>query len=123
MTKNKQKFNKILAFIDKNLNDSLDIKTLSTLANQSKHHFHRQFTLIYGISAAEYIKKIRLKSASYKLAYRKDTKIIDTALMSGYESSEAFPERLNSFLVKAQVNLESVPTGFYGKNNTKNLTI
>ena len=61
---------RVLDHIDRHLDEDLDLDTLSSVAAYSKHHFHRQFTAIFGLSVHRYIQLARMKRASYRLAYR-----------------------------------------------------
>lgn len=81
---------KLIEYIDANLEEDLTIEKLSEFACLSKHHFHRQFSSLFGITAFTYIKQARMKRASYQLAFKKDERIIDIAFSSGYQSPEAF---------------------------------
>lgn len=83
------RFQKVLRYIDMNLDEDLNIDTLSNIAAFSRFHFHRQFTALFGVTIFKYIQLLRLKRASYKLAFRDDS-IIDIALASGYDGPEAF---------------------------------
>ena len=83
------RFRKVFDYIEQHLDDNLSVEQLSGIAAFSKYHFHRQFTELFGISLYKYIQLIRLKRASYQLAFR-DDKIIDIAFSSGYEGPEAF---------------------------------
>lgn len=85
-----ERFRKVLQYIDSHLDENLTVESLSAVAQLSKYHFHRQFSLYFGLSVSAYIKRLRLKRASYRLAFRCDAKVIDVALAAGYESSEAF---------------------------------
>jgi AraC family transcriptional regulator len=80
----------VLDHIDEHLDDDLDVERLSGVAAFSKFHFHRQFSELFGIAVHKYVKLVRLKRASYQLAFRARERIIDIALASGYESHEAF---------------------------------
>ena len=84
------RFRKVLDYIDNHLDDDLAVERLSSVAAFSKYHFHRQFTLLFGISVSRYIQLNRLKRASYQLAFRDPSQIIDIAMASGYEGPEAF---------------------------------
>ena len=84
------RFRKVLDYIDNHLDDDLAVERLSYVAAFSKYHFHRQFTLLFGISVSRYVQLNRLKRASYQLAFREPNQIIDIALASGYEGPEAF---------------------------------
>lgn len=83
-------FYPVLDYIDTHLYENLDLDKLSQVAAFSKYHFHRQFTEFFGISVFKYIQLVRLKRASYQLAFRKNTKIIDIAISSGFENHESF---------------------------------
>ncbi|WP_200810706.1 AraC family transcriptional regulator [Oceanospirillum multiglobuliferum] len=56
----------------------------------SKYHFHRQFTLFMGISVAKFVQQLRLKRASYQLAFQQDKSILDIALDAQFERPESF---------------------------------
>ena len=81
---------RVLDHIDAHLDDDLSLAALSAVAAFSPHHFHRQFAVLFGITARRYVQLLRMKRASFKLAFRDDRSITDIALDSGYESPEAF---------------------------------
>lgn len=85
------RFRRVLEHIDTHLGEGeLTVDRLSGLAAFSKYHFHRQFSALFGIGVHRYVQLVRLKRASYHLAFRADKRILDVALDSGYESHEAF---------------------------------
>ena len=83
------RLHRVLDHIETHLDDDLSTEMLSGVAAFSKHHFHRQFTALFGIGIYRYVQLLRLKRASYRLAFRDDP-ILDIALDSGYEGPEAF---------------------------------
>lgn len=84
------RFRKVLEYIDANLDDELSVKQLSSVAAFSKYHFHRQFAEFFGIGVYKYVQLCRMKRASYQLAFRYGSQVIDIALANGYESPESF---------------------------------
>lgn len=84
------RFHAVLAHIDAHLEDALDVDALAEVAAFSRYHFHRQFTLLFGMTVGRYVQLLRLKRAAHQLAYRDDARITDIALACGYESPEAF---------------------------------
>ena len=80
----------VLAHIDAHLEDALDVEQLAEVAAFSKYHFHRQFTLLFGMNVGRYVQLLRLKRAAHQLAYRDAARITDIALACGYEAPEAF---------------------------------
>lgn len=85
-----QRFNRVLDYIDENLNTALSVEQLSQIANFSKYHFLRQFSEYAGISLFGYIRLLRLKHASYRLVFNAHERIIDIALDAGFENPESF---------------------------------
>jgi AraC family transcriptional regulator len=81
---------KALQHIEDHLEEALTVERLSEVAALSKYHFHRQFSQRFGIGVYKYIQLVRLRRASYQLAFRPHMRIIDLALACGYESHEAF---------------------------------
>jgi AraC family transcriptional regulator len=84
------KFNRVFDYIDKHLGEVLPLELLSQVANFSKFHFHRQFSEHTGISVFRYVQLMRLKRASYRLAFNKLDRVIDIALDAGFENPESF---------------------------------
>ncbi|WP_437805870.1 AraC family transcriptional regulator [Sorangium sp. So ce1078] len=84
------RFRRVLEYIDAHLEEDLTLERLSGVAAFSKYHFLRQFSELFGLGVHEYVKLVRLRRASYRLALRDRARIIDIAMASGYESPEAF---------------------------------
>ena len=85
-----RRFNRVLDYIDKHLDDALTVEELSKVANFSKFHFHRQFSEYCGINIGRYIQLMKLKRASYRLAFNHQDRVIDIALDAGFENPESF---------------------------------
>jgi AraC family transcriptional regulator len=85
-----ERFDKVFDYIGKHLDEELSVERLSRVANFSKYHFHRQFSEYAGITVVRYIRLMRLKRASYRLAFSGDARIIEIALEAGFENPESF---------------------------------
>lgn len=85
-----QRFEQVFDYIERHLGETLDVEQLSRVANFSKFHFHRQFSLYAGIGISAYVRMIRLRHASYRLVFRKHERIIDIALDVGFDNPESF---------------------------------
>lgn len=85
-----RRFERVLDYIDKNLDGPLTVETLSGVASFSKFHFHRQFANYCGINIGRYIQLMKLKRASYRLAFNPEERITDIALDAGFENPESF---------------------------------
>jgi AraC family transcriptional regulator len=85
-----KRIEKVCDYIDQNLNESLDLESLSSIAAYSKFHFHRVFTAYTGTSVSQYITLARLRRASFRLAFESGLRVTDIAYEAGFDSPEAF---------------------------------
>ncbi len=81
---------RVIDYIGANLDSELSVERLAKIAGFSKFHFHRQFTAYAGISVARLVRLLRLKRASYQLAFETAMPIIDIAFEAGFENPESF---------------------------------
>ncbi len=85
-----KRFDKVLDYIDRHLDEPLSVEQLSSVANFSKYHFHRQFSVYTGVNVFHYVQLLRLKRASYRLVFESHVRVIDIALQAGFENPESF---------------------------------
>ncbi|MHA6718195.1 AraC family transcriptional regulator [Sphingomonas sp. RS6] len=83
---------RVLDHIDAHVDSDADLglDRLAAVAAFSKYHFHRQFSAMFGLSVHRYVDLVRMKRASYRLAYRKGEAITAIALDAGYDAPDAF---------------------------------
>jgi AraC family transcriptional regulator len=86
----RERFGKVIDYIDQHLDGDLSVERLSQVASFSKFHFHRVFSSHTGINVYRYVQLMRLKRASYQLVFGGDARIIDIALDAGFENPESF---------------------------------
>jgi len=85
-----ERFNRVFGYIDRHLDSPLSVDELSRQACFSRFHFQRQFTEHVGMSVTRYVQVMRLRRASYQLAFQQQRKIIDIGLEAGFENPESF---------------------------------
>ncbi|MCL6269603.1 AraC family transcriptional regulator [Sansalvadorimonas sp. 2012CJ34-2] len=85
-----KRMQKVCGYIARHLDEELTVGRLSEVAAFSRFHFHRQFSGYMGVSVARYIQLLRLKRASYQLAFEADARVIDIALDAGFDYPESF---------------------------------
>lgn len=78
-----------ISFIENNLNGKLELETVAAALHYSKFHLHRLFTKTVGLTIHEYAQRRQLTEAA-KLLVFSEKPIIEIALISGYESQQAF---------------------------------
>lgn len=90
MQAGRARLEQVLRHIESRLDEPLGVEALSAAAGLSKFHFHRQFSACFGVGVGQYVRLLRLKRASYRLAFRQEDPVTGIALDCGYESPEAF---------------------------------
>ena len=91
-----QRINKVVAYINNHLDETLDLKTLTNEAALSDFHFHRIFKALKGEAIGGYITRLRLEATARLLRYTALT-IEEIAFNIGYETpaslSKAFKKQ------------------------------
>jgi AraC family transcriptional regulator len=82
--------------IESRLEQDISIEELAQQAWMSMFHFQRTFSLVLGIGIGEYIRYRRLSVAGEQLV-AKQLKVIDAALIYGYDSPESFTRAFRKF--------------------------
>ena len=103
------RFRRVFDYIEKHLDDELTVDSLSQVANFSKFHFHRQFSDYTGIGVFRYVQLMRLKRASYRLAFSPLDKVIDIALEAGFENPESFARAFKNIFGQTPSEFRKTP--------------
>ncbi len=82
-------FNKAIDYIEKNLENEINVDKVAKIAGSTSYYFMRMFSAITGVGVYEYIRKRRMTKASEELQ-KTNIKIIDLAFKYGYDSPTAF---------------------------------
>ncbi|MEW6990939.1 GyrI-like domain-containing protein [Colwelliaceae bacterium 6441] len=90
MNNYQDRFSLILSFIDKNLDQTISIKSLSEIAYFSEYHFHRQFSTYIGLPVKKYIQNQRLTKSSYQLVFRQELSIGEISTQANFTNAESF---------------------------------
>jgi len=82
--------NKVMDYIDQHLDESLDLKSIAEVASFSPFHFHRIFTFMIGESPIDYIQRIRVERAAWKLREENPRSVTEIAFECGFGSVSLF---------------------------------
>jgi AraC family transcriptional regulator len=82
--------NRVIDYIELNLDEELRLEELSRIANFSKFYFHRIFKAVTGESLHRYIQRLRIEKAASELFVNPDKKITNIAYNYGFSSSSSF---------------------------------
>ena len=105
----RDRFARVLAHIEMNSETALSIDALSEVAAFSRHHFHRQFSSFLGMSPHRYVQFMRMRRASWRLAFRPELSVQDIALATGYEGPEAFARAFRQYAGQAPSDFRETP--------------
>ncbi|WP_432664281.1 AraC family transcriptional regulator [Wukongibacter baidiensis] len=84
------KINKVQDYIEKHLDEELNVGQLAEIAAFSSFHFQRIYRQITGESLYSYIKRLRLEKATFLLLGNKKKSIQDIALSLGFSNQASF---------------------------------
>ena len=100
--------NEMILYIEENLEEEISYQKLAKFLGVNTYTMQRLFSLLTGISLAEYIRKRRLSMAGYDL-YTKKEKIMDIAIKYQYENATSFSRAFEKFhgIKPSQVTTET----------------
>jgi AraC family transcriptional regulator len=81
---------RVVDYIDRHIDEQLELETLAAVANFSAFHFHRLFGAWLGETMGEYLRRRRLELAAQRLAAQPRLTVLQVALAVGFGSGEAF---------------------------------
>ncbi|MEO8064205.1 MAG: AraC family transcriptional regulator [Pseudomonadota bacterium] len=91
------RFSRVLAHLEAHSEEAASLDELGDLAAFSRHHFHRQFSGYLGMSVYRYVQFMRMRRASWRLAFRPELSVGEIALATGYEGPEAFARAFRQY--------------------------
>lgn len=87
--KHVEKISQAIDYIEANLTEKIDLDMVANAVHYSKFHLHRVFSKTIGMTLHDYLQRRQLTEAA-KLLVFSNKSILDIALLSGYESQQAF---------------------------------
>ena len=87
---------KALDYMEEHLLEPITYADAARQVYMSPYSFHRTFSLMAGMSVAEYIRCRRLSLAAQEL-HNTGITVLDAALKYGYESPESFAKAFSRF--------------------------
>jgi AraC family transcriptional regulator len=90
------RMHRVLEYIDRRLDQPLELDALAKVANFSSFHFHRLFTAWMGETLGDYVRRRRLETAALRLVAQPRLPVTQVALSVGFGSTEAFARAFRS---------------------------
>lgn len=86
-------------YIEKNIDEPLELDELADAAGFSKYHFSRIFSAITGESLAHYVLRLKLERSLFFLAHRPDLSITDIGYMAGYSDTAVYSRAFKNYFM------------------------
>lgn len=84
-------------YIDQHLDQSLELSVIAEVANFSPFHFHRIFTFLIGETPIDYIQRLRIEKAAWKLREENPDAITEIAYACGFGSVSLFSRTFKKY--------------------------
>lgn len=91
------RINRVMDYIDHNLDRPLELKTVAEAANFSPFHFHRIFTFMMGETPTDYIQRLRVERAAWKLREDDPKTVTEIAYECGFGSVSLFSRTFKKY--------------------------
>jgi AraC family transcriptional regulator len=92
----RRRLNRAVDYIERHLDEPLDLSAIAAEAAFSKYHFHRLFTAMMGEPLGAYIQRLRLEKAAGLIASSRDRSITEIGLSLGFSSPAVFSRAFRS---------------------------
>ncbi|GJQ61304.1 MAG: AraC family transcriptional regulator [Melioribacteraceae bacterium] len=93
----RSRINKVIDYIENNIDVKFSLSDLSIIANFSPYHFHRIFKIYTGETLNQFIARVRLEKAATALVLNKSKSITEIALETGFSGSAAFARAFKEY--------------------------
>ncbi len=84
------RINRVIDYIEANIDKDLSLQELAGVAYFSPFHFHRIFRAMVGETLNDFIQRVRIEKAATKLVLNPKKSITEIAFECGFSSSSAF---------------------------------
>jgi AraC family transcriptional regulator len=84
------RINRVMDYVERNLDEPLGLETLAKVALLSPFHFHRIFTLMVGETPGSFIARVRLERTAQQIKDHPNRSISEIALDNGFSSLSLF---------------------------------
>jgi AraC family transcriptional regulator len=91
------RINRVLDFIENNIDKELNLEQLAEIGNFSPFHFHRVFSSVVNETLYKFIQRVRLERAAWKLLDNKEIPVADIAYDHGFSSPAVFARAFKDY--------------------------
>jgi len=91
------RINRVMDYIEKHIDQPIDLCKLANIAHFSPYHFHRIFSVVTGETPNNFLLRIRIEKAAYLLQVHKDQSITDIAYRCGFNNVSTFSRTFRKY--------------------------
>lgn len=91
------RINRVMDYISRNLDKSIDLSVMADIASFSPYHFHRIFTYIVGETPNNFVLRIKLEKAGQLLQDSPKVTISEIAFQCGFGNNSSFSRAFRSY--------------------------
>ncbi len=91
------RMNNVMNYVDKHIDQPLNLDVLAGVANFSPYHFHRIFTVLTGETPGNYVQRMRVEKAARLLQNDKRMSISEIAYTCGFGSISLFSRTFRAY--------------------------
>ena len=117
------RINRVIDFIDTNIDAKLNLEILAGVANFSPFHFHRTFSAFTGETLNNFIKRLRIEKAASLLLSNSETSITEIAYACGFNSNSVFSRVFKEYFKYSAKDYREIMLDELSKNSQSNSKI
>ncbi len=117
------RINRVVDYIESNLDNKLNLDTLAGVAHFSPFHFHRIFSIFTGETLNSFIKRVRIEKAASLLINNPDIPVSEIAYRCGFSSNSVFCRAFKDHFKYNAQNYRQIMLSELSKNRQSNSKI
>lgn len=110
------RINKVMDYIDAHLDEPLDLESIATVASFSPFHFHRIFTFLVGETPSDYIQRLRIEKAAWRLRNEETETITEIAYSCGFSTVSLFSRTFRKYFGMTPSQFSKTEKPAFSKN-------
>ena len=92
-----KRINRVIDYIERNLDKELTLGELADISCFSRFHFNRIFSSLIGETLFQFIQRLRLEKAATLLCFEKNKSILEIAMDCGYSNAASFSKSFKAY--------------------------